>query len=77
MKCKNCGHEIGKVANKLRHITKNTATDMCRQVVKVELGFPHLCSCTNPVPESEIVVEYNKNPHGKGEIGITEAEVSQ
>ena len=51
MKCKNCKHEIGKVANKLRHVTKKTAPEICRAVIKIEFGFYHLCGCTSPEPE--------------------------
>lgn len=32
-----------------------------------------VCGCINPEPEEKIIIMYNKNPHGKAEIGVTEA----
>ena len=75
--CKNCGHEANwfDVATNIRnkefyHAGKHGSFDnQC-----YEIG----CGCTSPEPESSTIeIMYNKNPHGKADIGITTAELSQ
>ena len=71
--CKNCGHEIiGKLHYNPDFDIKGLCSGLQNDCSKAS------CGCTSPEPESEnIVVEYNKNPHGKAEFGVTEAEVRE
>ena len=70
-KCKNCGHKLNSRHDK--HDINIRGTWFER-----ERCYHYNCACTNPEPETKkVVVEYNKNPHGKAEMGITEAEVKQ
>ena len=74
MKCKNCGNDIIK-----KTALNGSGKTWYEHKPSEELfGLSYGGNCTIPEPESErIVVEYNKNPHGKAEIGITEAEVRE
>ena len=77
MKCKNCGHEIRVVSNKEKYHKRLSLDVYPHYMLEINCKEKN-CSCTKAELESEkIVIEYNKNPHGKAEIGITTAEVSQ